>query len=1426
MKKHPWQHEWKRPKLELKDRKCCTEPVDVAAAILTSIEIEQSLSSIPKNDEESSLLSRITKSKETSLLLSITLFGGDQSNKLLLDLQGTSSKTNFLQRELHWPGFMIGEHNRIISIALCRRDKKSTSPSEADAVNVIDLMSLGGFDLDVNSSNIFDAKTVNTSGEENSYVTKDDAKSITTNTDDLVLVCLAKEKAYFYKVVDLLHFRTPINDNIELGLATLLLGNIVLEKVQQSLFPLSKPYATVELTISKNEVKWKNKLLPSGIFEREGSHIDPWDPSFWDATVEKSTTMYRTRNNEVLEVVSAFGYVAVIGRGRRVRRVRKNKKESVVIVEGIEALEEQQQDNHQGKEEVMHERWLQEENECERENDNIDPEKEGWWKESTGGDSDDEMVDAEEMGGFVTFIDLEHSSETRTLFLPFAPKGLYPIQWGGMAFAILLADESSEIDFLAKAMAIRIDASNKIKFRCGENPVKNNAKKNGTDNENSSCEVRRFQLIPIILPVEDQLSFATIRTLAASSIWCASPCIELLHSILDEESNKQDVVVTLSSLVSFDLMGGGDLPSYIFSSKPGKLNVVIHTMQRVGHVARIPSKVEDEHFENCWSQIFQGCSLLRINRYSYFICWDGATASEGAYVEELCHSDHMPSHNIRCVLLSSENMTKKPFSVLDEEEFSVSDKAESSIRLQNLPLTEPQTIANATDSNLSYPTFEVEQIVVDALDSISSLDYLGEESLFSAKEKPKLKRTERLSYAEKSARLVHGCESWATLDDNKENRAMFESQVPLSMSISEKQVCLFSLRSRFVKNGHATPFKQVLSWLSQAENFFTSTSIALGLLRDIESLNELKAQERFGYDEQGNKGIDLEALLDGIIPLYPQGSISLRPRPSIITEVADMAIGCLVKGGLLLATTLNFFLKKNKDYNHSSACLMLVSILTRCISRNKSVVEKAMGSGYKFSDKSEPEDLLWALRNLLDLGVARDYLGQVIFLVNASMPDELRCYQDKSDHLIPLSLEFCKTMISTILSSSAKAAPLLLSQVDENSRMRYWESLSHNVQLEFSLIRVREDSPLLREPEVRNWALECLDHCVRRETEPTATKVFQSMPTKWLQTLFVACLANGECDYDRLLACAIDDSDPGDDDEGATAYLAEFHKIVEGLSTPHKGGGLDFGLLIPALLILERRNCLCNEQAIISTRRVLDAVCYLAGSQETLSGYVFDGVRTMQQCATTNIVSAGAFLCGGENGLILNCCDVLIQETRIDMKLAETYVMSKDLPRDILSRRKDKIRHSFAITDGHKKTLWMICEHVLSIKTFGEFNPIHLRGKVDPVLAAQACLRTWVFLSPSRDSTAWLVNWLRTQLVMVDGGINAKRLPCAALTRALVWPTSEKSEETLAETMNMDSMFLVQLAQSCHGLIESIPTEAGEAIISRADSERGNSLSV
>ena len=47
------------------------------------------------------------------------------------------------------------------------------------------------------------------------------------------------------------------------------------------------------------------------------------------------------------------------------------------------------------------------------------------------------------LGGFVTFVSLRHYTESRTIYLPFAPTSIQPVYWSGMHFVALLGEKNS-----------------------------------------------------------------------------------------------------------------------------------------------------------------------------------------------------------------------------------------------------------------------------------------------------------------------------------------------------------------------------------------------------------------------------------------------------------------------------------------------------------------------------------------------------------------------------------------------------------------------------------------------------------------------------------------------------------------------------------------------------------------------------------------------------------------------------------------------------------------------------------------------------------------------------------------------------------------------------------------------------------------------
>lgn len=173
----------------------------------------------------------------------------------------------------------------------------------------------------------------------------------------------------------------------------------------------------------------------------------------------------------------------------------------------------------------------------------------------------------------------------------------------------------------------------------------------------------------------------------------------------------------------------------------------------------------------------------------------------------------------------------------------------------------------------------------------------------------------------------------------------------------------------------------------------------------------------------------------------------------------------------------------------------------------------------------------------------------------------------------------------------------------------------------------------------------------------------------------------------------------------------------------------------------------------------------------------------------------------------------------------------------------------------------------MTINKFGDFDDNcynkHRRGHVDPVFAARLCFFTWLLLSSEErkqhitetltvagttnyNSVSFLTEWLNDKLHLLSSSseendneedTNAfpattishqKRLPCAAILRALLWNEGTNSgnatskanniakKKCLAEELQISSKFLFNIAQSCCGLVECLPKDiAFDAIIQK-----------
>ena len=606
-----------------------------------------------------------------------------------------------------------------------------------------------------------------------------------------------------------------------------------------------------------------------------------------------------------------------------------------------------------------------------------------------------------------------------------------------------------------------------------------------------------------------------------------------------------------------------------------------------------------------------------------------------------------------------------------------------------------------------------------------------------------------------------------------------------------------------------------MSWLAHHEDYFTAASLALDLLQDRSSLKHLwESYGKIRVDQDRGCAV-LEGLLEGVSQVIVDDKKRGFPLPAstnkTLIRLADMAIDCLTKGGHPMSSTLERFVLSDVHFNASRAALMFVATAACTLSDDPGKVADAMGKEFAKTslEDVDHEAVLWPVRALLNVGIARDILNVVLLLLNAAIPDTLR--NRKASDLASArepSLSLCKALVSLIVSSSSDAAELLLGLIDEQSRVIYWSSLNHETQLELSMVRIQDDSsPLLMQPVVRNWILSQLQDSLATEGSAQTVNVSDKTPHGWLQELVVASLRNAKCSLEEAQPGAtltgVDSLSSGFD-----SYCKTVEKAREVILSSKGKFCVDFDLLIGSLLVLERRELEWWKRARLSTQSLLNAACHFAGRRsktETIAP--LNAPALMRQCFLAGNVQAGANLIGGFNGLVMECCYILVVTVGLEMDEAEKFLVAENIPRVTQPKKTSK----FAPGEPHFELLWLLRENVLQIRRYGDFATSPGRGRIDPIAAARVCLRTWWRITrDTKEATSWLVRWLQDQLEIMDNR-SCHRLACAALLRALIWPSDASDavqsdpSALLASYLGLPNYFITQLSLSACGLVESVP---------------------
>lgn len=561
------------------------------------------------------------------------------------------------------------------------------------------------------------------------------------------------------------------------------------------------------------------------------------------------------------------------------------------------------------------------------------------------------------------------------------------------------------------------------------------------------------------------------------------------------------------------------------------------------------------------------------------------------------------------------------------------------------------------------------------------------------------------------------------------------------------------------------------------------------------------------------------------------------------------------------------FTSQNKLYSAPRASIMLVGTLAAAVSKEPlSEVEQNNADNIvdMVSTASNPsEDVIWPLRCLMKLAVVRNCLPSAILMLNATLSNELRWRAPKSQGLASAprpSLGLFMSLSGIILESTEKATRFFLSMMDEDSGLPYWYSIDDDTRLALILMSIRGKRVMLQEPEVRTWALDRLHDEIKRPTSDSAYFLNGSLLRKGILTEFVVgALCNAECYLSQGMdAIGLPKCKAMSRDEDVACYRLDMLRVRD-LLVPNIGG-LDYDLVIAALLILARRRCdFWREGSHISTRILLNTVCDLAGRKSDVEpNFIFDGATAMRQCALADNLQAAAFLVGGKKGLIIECMDLLVSNFDVSVQDAELLLFANSLMElkkavPLLYGEDSKQEADatiFVPSERHRHLLWLLQEHVLSIHTYGEFDAesqsSRSRGKVTPVFAGRICFRAWYCLtSPSalQSSALWLENWLRRRVDLASGE-SPKRLACAALARVLLWADEsddidftdnieeeEEAEEEeqplplLATVIGLRRHFLAELAQACCGLLQSIPPHLVDELMSSCTAGGPNLIS-
>ena len=1250
---------------------------------------------------------------------------------------------------------------------------------------------------------------------------------------------------YFHALHVLVPFKLnniDVNGNkkgeISNGFASLLFGEAMLAKVKKTVMPLSRPRASMRLSQigrhqpsaiteedgeSDEELDGTNDInnINDENSDSQGSRGGQWgNLGIFDASLDPSTLHLCTEQQSnvitgsCITSDSSNGYLAICGRG--LRRI-------------------------------------------------------GNRKSTSNGSRRDRFV----LGGFVTFVSLRHCAESRTIYLPFAPESIQNMYWLGMHFVVLLGESegpsnsngssntlsrSNSVGSFAsfRSTASMRSSTSQNQHRCRKPHVmaiRVDVPQSSCDDAYISVYPDRFKCLPMELPsIQESLGS------------------KLSHFSLGGQTSNLGIT---SRAVSFSSISSSPPGLLLSFESDAALVVVNHSLLSVlsKHEFSISMKIlpgrrallgpEANRQKVDWCTGGQGWSLVGTTqgliRTSYFICWDGASDdSQGPYILPLrlggLLKDGMDSKCLTSAVIPLMSNIKYAQRLMDDTNTEVAQEDTNSIQfvdMNNLKsdyqtglrrdMSFCTTIKEAIDISADIEG-GIDDIIVRALDSLFLPNQPASPDRYVKSTDgghSNRKKISMLSHKEKSLRLLQRCPKWTQLDDAATNHKT-DGQVVIATVRIGTLLQSLTLRTNVAANPISTPSDQILSWLCRRRDYYTAACIALSLLDDTDTVHKLCRIPISEVSEEDNP-IHHKGLLDGIQPLSSNA-------PEILNFFADMAVACLVKGGE--SNVLQGFLSRNTLYTASSASIMLVGTILSTLSKESVSVPEMITNecmvDLMSTIKNQSDDMLWPIQCLMKMAVVRKCLPFAIMMLNKTIPNELRWRAPPSQGLSSFprpSMGFFLGLLKIILESTEAATRCLLNTIDEESGFQYWFSITDDTRLVLCLLKIEGRNVMLLEPEVRAWVLTRLKEEIESPTDFTSTS--QLLSNRWLVEVVTGAFVNAGCDK---VINSIPKTEHGNED---TCYRHDMEVIRRLIVKQNDYFGLDFDLVIAAMLILVSRRCDLWKNGEISTQTLLNAFCDMAGRKRNFeTNFIFDGATVMRLCALADNLQAAAFLIGGKHGLIIECGCMLVSSLEMSIEDAEIALYNGSLVdlRRLMIGFHDQMaaqHHSstFVPSEMHYHLLWLLEHYVLDIKSYGEFDSTShtvTQDKLTPVFTGRVCLRAWYSLThPSNlsSSVEWLEKWLRQKVDLTSGSQltsannlasnkSTKRLACAALVHTLLWADevddldlndADDEDQILCKLIGFNLRFISELAEACCGLIQSIPPNLADELTSSLD---------